>query len=130
MTYTECTWSGRRAGGSRRLTGAAASGAPGARPGRWEGRPGGSLMLVVGMMGVRRGVFTLTVTKDDGLRRGGAAATGRGLRAGAPGLGRTGAGGPFERQMAGLLQLRGLKTDPCPRACRRWTREGQKQTLP
>lgn len=87
-------------------------------------------MLAVGMMGVRRGVFTLTVTKDDGLRRGGAATVGRGLGAGAPGQGRAGAGGPFERQMAGLLQLQGRQSeDPRPGAC--WDGwEGEKQTLP
>lgn len=62
-------------------------------------------MLAVGMMGVRRGVFTLTVMKDDGLRLGEAATSGRGLRAGILGQGRAGAGDPFERQMAGLLQL-------------------------
>lgn len=87
-------------------------------------------MLAVGMIGVRRGVFTLTVMKDDGLRRGGAAASGRGLGVGAPGQGRAGAGGPFERQMAGLLQLQDRKMDPRPGACWVWTWEGKKQTLP
>lgn len=51
-------------------------------------------MLVVGMMGVRRGVFTLTVTKDDGLRLGEAATSGRGFGVGTLGLGRAGVGGP------------------------------------
>lgn len=87
-------------------------------------------MLVVGMMGVRRGVFTLTVTKDDGLRLGEAATSGRGLGAGTLGLGRAGVGGPFGRQMAGLLQLQGQQMDPHPRACQGETREGKKQTLP
>lgn len=87
-------------------------------------------MLVVGMMGVRRGVFTLTVKKDDGLRRGGVAASGRGLGVGAPGQGRAGAGGPFERQMAGLLQPQGQQMDPRPGAFWVWIREGKKLTLP
>lgn len=69
-------------------------------------------MLAVGMMGVRRGVFTLTVTKDDGLRLGGATTSGRGLGVGVLGLGRAGAGGPFERQIAELLQLQGQEMDP------------------
>lgn len=87
-------------------------------------------MLAVGMMGVRRGVFTLTVMKDDGLRLGGAATSGKGLGAGALGQGRADAGGPFERQMAGLLQLQGWQTDPCPGACRGLDMGGKKQTLP
>lgn len=87
-------------------------------------------MLAVGMMGVRRGVFTLTVMKDDGRRRGGAATTGRGLGAGTVGWGRAGAGGPFERQTSGLLQLQGWYTDLYPWACQGWTWEGKKQTLP
>lgn len=87
-------------------------------------------MLAVGMMGVRRGVFTLTVMKDDGLRLGGAANSGRGLGAGALGQGRAGAGGPFERQMAGLLQLQGWQTDPCPGGLPGVDMGGKKQTLP
>lgn len=86
--YMECTWSGRRAGGSRRLTGPAGSLAD-----RCEGRPGGSLMLAVGMTGVRRGVFTLTVAKDAGRRRVGTA-EGRGLGEDVHGRGGVGAGGP------------------------------------
>ena len=89
-------------------------------------------MLAVGMMGVRRGVFTLTVTKDDGLRLGGVATSGRGLGVGTLGQGRAGAGGPFERQMAELLKLQGQQTDPHPGACRGGGVDmgGKKQTLP
>lgn len=86
VMYTECIWFGRRVGGFRRLTGVVVFGVFGVRSGRWKerwkGRSGGSLMLVVGMIGVRRGVFFLIVAKDDGFRRGGAVIAGRGFRAG------------------------------------------------
>lgn len=80
-------------------------------------------MLAMGMMGVLRGVFTLTVTKDVGLPRGGAVAAGRGFGVGEMGQGRAGAGGPWRDRLGvtAVGALGGLLPWACHSGEGHWT---------